>query len=1138
MLRKLKKITFSLASMAMLCANAETTKLTPTEIEQKAKLRIQNFVKPDGMQMKLWADETQTTNPAAIYFDSKGRLLVTEIHRWRRGVEDIRHHPHMLLEDISINHLSERLGVIKNHLNKGPWSKLDKPMTWFTQYSDKIRLLEDSNNDGRADKATLFADGFNGALEGPGIGVIERDGKVYYTNIPNLWMLEDTDGDGKADTKKSLQEGFGIRMSISGHDMHGMVWGPDGKLYWSLGDRGYSLKTKEGKEFHGPNEGAVFRCNPDGSDVEVFYHRLRNAQELAFDDYGNLFTADNDGDAGDLERYNYLVEGGDSGWHAGQQAIMIFTDNLKFRTAAARGLKSQMSPWMTEGMWKVRHESTPAFMLPGIGQFEGGPSGFVFNPGNSLGERYDNKFFVIHYKGTPSRSSITALDIENEGAGFKVTNQEKFFAGSNCVDVDFGPDGRMYISEFNYGGWNNQNVGNIYSMGFPKELAKPEIKENQQLLTTDFAKLDNSKLYSLLGRDHQQIRLRAQFELAKRGQAGAEQFYKAAFDDSASTFTRIHGIWGLGQMTLNKNYTDLAKLTELLDDKNDQVRIQVARVLGDNRIQAAEQKLIAALSDKHPRVAMYAGIGLGRLQSSKSIAALMSAIKKNNDQDLFLRHGLIMGLSGAKDKSKVTAYAKDQSSAVRLAVLLTLRKSKDSQIAGFLNDPNQKIVNEAIRAISDLPIEGATAQLAAHLDKYIGRDVLVKTDIEKFMQHRLINACYYSATKADAARLLKYAQNKSIPVKQRIEALAAIEAWNDQHPLSNITGLPRPQPSQRADIKDVVLAHADAVIKSAQGEVLAMATRTLEKYGFQLPARILITQALDTKTATAVRLGALKSLVKRKNSSVESVAKSLVNDSQIEMRQLALTALLQVNEKAAIDSALMILKTASVKDKQNTYKLIAKRHDSRIEAFLIKELEKIIKGANQTTTALDGIEAAKLRQESAIKAKLAEYEKSIPVGNAMAKFAPALNGGDIAKGKEIFLNHSGGQCLRCHKVNGFGADVGPDLSSLGKERDRAYILESVIDPGAKVAPGFGIISMTLKNGTAVSGIFQKETDSEIHVKAADGKVTKYSKKEIASKQPPISGMPPMQFLLKPMEVRDVVAYLATLKAKVKKTQGH
>ncbi|MCH2207237.1 MAG: HEAT repeat domain-containing protein [Lentisphaerales bacterium] len=1118
-------------------AQAEKKKLSHAEYDKKAELRIKNFKLPEGMKVELWADESQTTNPAAIYFDSQGRLFVTEIHRWRFGVDDIRQRKFMLDEDIAIQNSEDRVKMFKNHLDKAPMNKLKNPMDWYTQKADEIRILEDTDGNGRADKETLYAGDFNDPLDGPGIGVIERDGKVYYTNIPHLWVLEDKDGDGVAESRKSLQDGFGIRMSFSGHDMHGLVWGPDGKLYWSIGDRGFSFTTKEGKKFHGPNEGAAFRCNPDGSDLEVFYDRLRNPQELAFDDYGNLFTADNDGDGSDLERINYLVEGGDTGWHAGHQSIMSFTNDYKFRSNITTGEKKLMNPWETEEMWKVPFEGQPEFILPGIGQINGGPSGFVFNPSNSLGKKYDDKFFVIHFKGSVSRTSVTMFDVEDHGAGFKTANHELFFSGSNCVDIDFGPDGKLYISDYNYSGWLNQDVGNIYTMFIPEALNTPEVKENEKLLTSDYSKFDNAKLYKLLSRDHQRIRQAAQFEIAKRSTEGKKLFLKAATDKSADTFTRIHGIWGLGQMAYTDKSVDLSPLMTLIKDANDQVRIQSARVLGDHRVKAAEGVLVEALNDKHARTAMYAGIGLGRIASSKADPALVEVLRRNENKDRFLRHGMIMGLAGVKDKSLYTKYIKDESSAVRIGILLTLRRFKDAQIAEFLNDTEQFIAYEAIRAINDLPIKGATSALAKVLDKYATGNVEIKSNIDKLMQHRLINANYYSATAADAARLLKYAANPSVPERQRIEALAAIENWNDSHKMDNTTGLLRAQPAKRDDISEVVKANAAGVFKTAKGKVLAVATRVAGKFGYELSSEILTAQLLDANTATEVRTEAFNGLIKRNEKGLDAVATKLLKDKNQEIKDKALGVLMTLNPAAATTAALDLAQKGSVKDKQNAFKLLASQADDRVKALLMSELDKIINGATDSPIALDVIEATRMRQESDLKAKLAKYESSINPTDMMAKFATALNGGDVAKGKDIFLNHGAAQCIRCHKVNGYGADVGPDLSTLAKDRDRRYILESIVDPGAAVAPGFGMITMSLKDGKSVGGTFMKETKTEIHVKDPAGKISKYKKTDIASKTKPISGMPPMHFLLKPMEIRDLTAYLATLKKAQKKKKG-
>src|SRR5439155_1141272 len=119
-------------------------------------------------------------------------------------------------------------------------------------------------------------------------------------------------GTGQADQRDKLHHGFGVHVGFLGHDLHGLRFGPDGKLYFSIGDRGTNVKDAEKPVFL-PDMGCVMRCNPDGTELEVYAQGLRNPQELAFDECGNLFTCDNNSDAGDKARCVYVVRNGDSG---------------------------------------------------------------------------------------------------------------------------------------------------------------------------------------------------------------------------------------------------------------------------------------------------------------------------------------------------------------------------------------------------------------------------------------------------------------------------------------------------------------------------------------------------------------------------------------------------------------------------------------------------------------------------------------------------------------------------------------------------------------------------------------------------------------------------------------------------------
>ena len=179
-----------------------------------------------------------------------GKVFVCETFRQLHGVEDNRDHMNWLLDDLAAQTVQDRIDYFRRRLGE----EVEK----YTEQEDRIRLLQDIDGDGEADRSTVYVDGFNNIEDGTGAGVLARNGNVYYACIPKLWAFRDDDNDGKADRQAVLHEGYGVRVAFRGHDLHGLCIGPDGRLYFSIGDRGYNVKTEDGRQLADPSRVPCF----------------------------------------------------------------------------------------------------------------------------------------------------------------------------------------------------------------------------------------------------------------------------------------------------------------------------------------------------------------------------------------------------------------------------------------------------------------------------------------------------------------------------------------------------------------------------------------------------------------------------------------------------------------------------------------------------------------------------------------------------------------------------------------------------------------------------------------------------------------------------------------------------------------
>ncbi len=1059
---------------------------------------------PEGMTARLFAREPDVQDPTAITFDEQNRLYIAETHRFERGVEDNRRNP-WVADDYKLTTTAERLEMYKKYADK-------KPLSYFTKYSEMVRVIEDRDGDGKCDHATIFAAGFNDPLDGTAAGVMALDGKIYLACIPHVWLLEDTDGDLKADKRESLQEGYGISVSLSGHDLNGFALGPDNRIWFTIGDRGYNLKTKEGRHLYSQYSGAVFRMERDGSGLEVVHTGLRNPKEIAFDRYGNLFSVDNEADMQDMARVVDVVEGAYSGWQRGHQAFQKFT-NLIY------GTRRHDTNWMKERHWDMDSPLRPRAILAPAGWVSKGPSGLAYNPGTGLAEKWDNHFFVCDFVG--ANSAVIGFRMEPNGAGFKVERKENFVSGMLCTDIEFGYDSKAYVTDY-VGSWPTHGFGNIFTFEDPKETAKPETKEVRTLFANGISKMQPQDLAKLLRHPDMRVRLRAQIALSEN--IANRDILLAATKASEPLTTRLHGVWGLGNLARLKKDDESAKqLVLLLSDSEAKVRGQAVQALGDAAYKTGYSYPVALLKDPDPRTRMLAAIATGKLGSKEQVPALMALVEENNDMDEYVRHGAIQGMFLIGDADAVFAFAESKSPAVRRAIVLALRRFKDARIGHFLNDSDLSIAVEAVQAINDEMIEGARQDLAAatHL---LGKSTW-QVDL------RILNAMIRAGGDENVRRLIAVANNTSLSEDARTEALWLIGRYENHPPTDPTTGMYRPITETRKlgnEIREEIHDALLPLLATTSGNLLVEAMGLAGKFKVEIPQETLVKQLTEPKNPQAVRLAALKEIESAKPDDFTEILVKLCSDPDAKMRDTAMQTLGRISPNEAFGVTTKILSSGSPGDKQLALALLGNLKHPNASGVLLKMMKDL---ENQPTAIqLDIIEASRKRGGDELLKAIAAYEAGIPKDDPLAAFHISKEGGNPETGRQIFFNLGAANCAQCHKVGDRGGEAGPNLKGIASRKDAAYILESIVVPSAKLTAGYSPMAITMKDGSIVAGMFMKETDTEIVIQNIETKKeTVCLKSDIKTMPPAMSTMPPMGTILTKAQIRDLVAFLSSLK---------
>jgi len=989
------------------------------------------FKAPDGFEVRLFAAEPDVINPVAMTWDARGRLWVLELYEYPLGAPP------------------------------------------GARPRDRIKILEDTDNDGRADKVTVFADGLNLAT-----GMLLGNGGVYVGQAPDLLFLQDTNHDDIADTRTVLLTGFGLD---DRHELlNGLTWGPDGWLYLTHGVFTHSkVKIPEASSPGVEVTAAVARFQPRTKEFEVFADGTSNPWGVDFDRYGNAFVS----------------------------ACVI--DHLFH---------------MTPGGIYVRQGGTPpnpyAYeLLPSIVDHKhhmAAYCGVCVYQGNQFPEEYRGHVFM----GNIHQNAINHDHLRPNGSSFKATAEKDFLTTTDGwfrpVSEQVGPDGALWIADWydKYPCYQNAQADPegvdrergriwrvVYTGGNSGAVEEPKKMGSRPDTAMDLAKLENRDLVNLLEHPNIWQRRMAQRLLAERSESkaatsgGAETdsaglpeqtlledmaFHGLTIDARLTALWTLHAIGPTGQWP--------ATLEKLMRDPEPPVRAWAVRFAAEDlktRLHAIAENAKDGEATADERAAAQEA-----LAGFEGLAI---------DPDASVRLALATACRELVSKALTVDVEPEVEVTVGKLLAALIKSCADAKdpllpfmlwMAGepaFAKNPAGGLDWLAENGAETMPLSGILARKA---------------------MRRLCDT--QETTRLDLAVgfLAKAAE------KDPHFALAAIEGLIEgQGAKPTVPGVP-------TETLFVMLS------KSGLPELRQRALELGTLWGNAAAIQATLSAINNLDNTTEQRTRAIRAAKMLKNAAAREALLKLINASNPEPLTVeAIRALGEIGGDEVADDLLASWRAFTPAGKAAAAEVLVSRSRSAISLLLAIET-KTVSAMELPLTAIRTLGESKddfIRQRATqvigrIRPANADKQKIIAEKKKMI-----LSGGapDLAAGHEIAKR----TCLVCHKLYDEGAEVGPDLTGVGRASLDA-LLVNVIDPNLVIGKGYENVQIETKDGRSVSGRLVENTDTRVKLLAAGPKEELVAKSDVASlRVSELSVMPEGLEQMPEQDFRNLILYV-------------